>query len=342
MPYALYISHQLCLSEYTDNGSISNLTCDAEKITINFDDSFYNHACLSDKNFLVGKIENNDVCPQATFSVNQGKLEFDIDNCLVEANTTPEEIIFKIDFEIPDSSKEMLGGLILSEGYGSLKYSISCTFDRINQVEATNSVQFVSQDEEFEANVDQEFKIQMKTFDDSSYTNALSYPIVKDYNEELYFQISFDDDALAGQSSNFHLITETCWATPNISQIEQTNVTLIENECESSLFGSILNIVDPRSETTKDEWSSRVFRFPNEEDIVIRCRVRICFEEDDCRRDCTGARKGVRNDVKGKFVEKEISTGILSLKDDDDDKSAGYVPTCYVTLVTLLLGYFFV
>ena len=152
----------------------------------------------------------------------------------------------------------------------------------------------------------------MQTFQDQTYASPLNSPIVKNYGDDLFFQVSFDDTALPGQSSKFHLITESCWATPDINQISQTNVTLIENGCESAIYSSILDIVDPRSSSNVDRWNSRVFRFPDESQIVISCRIKICYDAADCERDCSGRRNAlkIRN---GKKTLEKVKISLLEL-----------------------------
>ena len=233
-----------------------------------------------------------------------------------------------------------LNGLILNEGQGTTKWDVSCTFDRIKQVEVENSVEFSKQDEEFATNVDQDFEIQMQTFPDQTYASAMnkSLPIVTNYGDELFFQISFDDEALPGQSSKFHLITEYCWATPDINQISQTNVTLIEDDCPSVIYSSILDIIDPRNSSNVDRWNSRVFRFPDESQVTIRCRVRICYEEDDCKRDCSGEMR--RNAERGrngkKTLAKEISTGLIILARDEESST---IRSGYAGFLAVMLGF---
>merc|ERR1711865_1357509 len=87
----------------------------------------------------------------------------------------------------------------------------------------------------------------------------------------------------------------------------------IENECVNSAVSSIVDIVDPRTDTNVDQWSSQVFRFPNENDLAIRCQVRICYEADDCVRACANSRRGkllggiiLEND---NTFERTVSTG---------------------------------
>merc|ERR1711907_26506 len=175
------------------------------------------------------------------------------------------------------------------------------------------------------------------------YNNSMSFPIVKNFGEELHFEVSFDDVALPGQSDNFFLIIETCWATPNISEIAESNVTLIENNCESPTYASILDIVDPRASKKVDQWSSSVFRFPDETQVVIRCRVKICYEESDCQRTCSQTRMASAKQGDQKVVEREVSTGLIirateeEVENVQDDESSA-IRLGYTGFLAVMFG----
>jgi len=331
----------------SSSGSIDDVICNAEKLRINFLTIFYQDSCLASTSFTVGEA-NISGCPQKTVSVGQGYIEYDIDDCVIIKTSTTEELTFALDVEINYGTEERVNGLIISDTRSTSKWSANCTFDRINNVEANYSVSYSPPSpEQFNETVTQEFKLKMETFSTDAYTTALSYPISKSYLQDLFFQISFDDAELAGQSSNFHLITESCWATPDIDDILTNNATLIENECVVSAVSSIVDIVSPQASSNVDQWSSQVFRFPNEDDTVIRCQVRICYDSADCVRDCQNRRRrsnkllGGNNLEIGNTFEQIVSTGLISIKNEvaeDGDKSAG-VTACYAMFLIFVMGF---
>ena len=374
--------------ELLKNMKVKNVTCDAEKVTVNFDDQFYQSPCLKGREFtddvktfffkpvLSGNIfsqlrpivgtPNLKSCPQQKIYANAA-IEYGFDDCQVKKVSNSTDLIFNLEFELETSiSGANVVGLVLNGGVRTSKWSVSCTYDRINEVEANNSVS-VSPPviEEFVVDVAQEFTIQMETFSNSNFSAALTYPIVKNYQDSLYFQVSFDDTnpttavgsrALSskktvGQSDNFHLIIESCWATPDINDISTNNVTLIENECVSSAVISIVEINSRDNNTNVDQWTSRVFTFPNEPAVVIKCQVRICYEKADCVRDCKKSRAGrflggksVQN---GKTLERTVSTGTISIRNEvengkdelDDDESAGITTGCAFFVIVICLSF---
>lgn len=349
-------------NELLENMKVKNVTCNAEKVTVNFNDEFYSSPCLGQ--FTVGK-PNVTSCPQQTINTTAA-IEYLFDDCLVEKTSNSTDLNFNLDFEIETSIlSASVPGLILNAEPQTSKWSVSCSYDRINEVQTNNSVsESPPVIEEFVVDVAQEFTIQMETFSTSNYSAALSYPIVKNYQDSLYFQISFDDtnpttavgsralssSKTVGQSDNFHLIIESCWATPDINDISTNNVTLIENECVSSAVRSIVEINSRVNNTNVDQWSSRVFTFPNETAVVIKCQVRICYEQADCVRDCqsVGARNLGDNSVQnGKTLERTVSTGTISIRNEveneedelDDDESAGMTTGCAFFVIMICLSF---
>ena len=307
-------------------------------------------------------------CPQQKIDANAA-IEYGFDDCLVEKTSNSTDLTFNLDFELETSIPgASVPGLILNGGGRTSEWSVSCTYDRINEVQANNSVS-VSPPviEEFVVDVAQEFTIQMETFSTSNYSAALTYPIVKNYQDSLYFQISFDDtnptaavgsralssSKTVGQSDNFHLIIESCWATPDIKDISTNNVTLIENECVSSAVSSIVEINARVNNTQVDQWTSRVFTFPDEPAVVIKCQVRICYEKAECVRDCNQSRAGRflggKSVQSGKTLERTVSTGTISIRNEaehengedtlDDDESAGMTTGCAFFVIMICFSF---
>ena len=220
---------------------------------------------------------------------------------------------------------------MIDEGTSYSKWNVNCTYDRNIDVDQNNSSQFTvdfyPDAEEFELVVEEEFELQIQAFDFYNYTTQemampLSFPVYKYFIDTLHFEIAFNDTALPGQSDRFHLLTETCWATPAYGQISSKNATLIENNCPSYTYSSIVELIDPRNETNTDHWNTRVFRFENEgDDVSIRCRVKICYDVVDCLRNCTGVNtvpsRKRRN--AGLVVEKEVSSGMIRLLGENEE-----------------------
>ena len=101
--------------------------------------------------------------------------------------------------------------------------------------------------------------------------------------------------------------------------------------------------------TNVDQWSSRVFTFPDEPAVVIKCQVRICYEKADCVRACqrskAGRFLGGKSVQNGKTLERTVSTGTISIRNEaenengedtlDDDESAG-MATGYAFFVIMI------
>ena len=84
--------------------------------------------------------------------------------------------------------------------------------------------------------------------------------------------------------------------------------------------GGTTKVENPGTNSNVDQWESQVFRFPNENDLAIRCQVRICYEMADCVRDCKKSRSGGqlisggKTVESGKTLEKTVSTGWIIIR----------------------------
>ena len=126
-------------------------------------------------------------CPQQAIQYN-ATLEYGFDSCLVKKTSNSTDLTFNLNLELETSITEcIVPGLVLNGGGRTSKWSISCTYDRINEAGTNHSVSASPPViEDFVVNVAQDFDINMETFSDSNYSAALSYPILKSYQESLY------------------------------------------------------------------------------------------------------------------------------------------------------------
>jgi hypothetical protein len=335
------------LTAILESEVIQSVNCDAEELSIYFSPDFASHSCLASTNFTVGgEGILNGSCTQRIVPVNLATIYVDIDDCVIAKTTTTEDLIFELEFDIDFGNEVSVSGLIVSDNRGTAKWTTTCTFDRIKEVNSnyTVSSSFLPPAEiQDNSAVTQEFKLKMEVFSTGQYITVLPYPVSKPYLEDLYFQISFDDSQLAGQSDNFYLVTDWCKAKDTNGNFDN----LITDECVADDMNSIVEIPDRALTDSMDRWQSRVFRFPNENEVYIECGVRICYNPEDCERDCSKQLErsselfGGKNLDTGNTFEQTVSTGLIGIKNEvaeDSDKSAG-VTACYALFLIFVAAF---
>lgn len=121
-----------------------------------------------------------------------------------------------------------------------------------------------------------EFPVAMMLYEDSSYETVYNDPPMLNVTDRLYVQthlLKGPEDAV--------IQTKECWATASQNIDDDINYTLIQDYCvdanadERASVDLLTNGVGFTS-----RWEANVFKFVNQPNVFLHCRVRICFSTD--------------------------------------------------------------
>lgn len=125
-----------------------------------------------------------------------------------------------------------------------------------------------------------QFPVAMMLYQDSSYETVYNEAPMLNVTDRLYVQthlLKGPEDAV--------IQTKECWATAGADINDEINYTLIKDYCvdpnadERAQVDMLTNGVSFTS-----RWEANVFKFVNQPNVFLHCRVRICFatEEQTC------------------------------------------------------------
>lgn len=122
-----------------------------------------------------------------------------------------------------------------------------------------------------------EFPVAMMLYQDSSYETVYNEAPMLNVTDRLYVQthlLKGPEDAV--------IQTKECWATSSSNIDDTINYTLIEDFCvdanadERAKVDLLTNGVGFTS-----RWEANVFKFVNQPNVYLHCRVRICFQTEN-------------------------------------------------------------
>lgn len=135
-----------------------------------------------------------------------------------------------------------------------------------------------------------DFPVTMMLYTDSSYQEVYNEPPTLNVTDRLYVQTQL----LKGPEDSV-IQTKECWATASADIEDVTRYQLIQDFCveeEAGRRAEVDLISNGISDTSR--WESNVFKFVDEPNVHLHCRVRICFTTDGntCDQfDCATRRK---------------------------------------------------
>lgn len=135
-----------------------------------------------------------------------------------------------------------------------------------------------------------DFPVTMMLYTDSTYQEVYNEPPTLNVTDRLYVQTQL----LKGPEDSV-IQTKECWATASADIEDVTRFQLIQDYCVDGEAGNRAEvdlITNGISRTSR--WESNVFKFVDEPNVHLHCRVRICFTTDGntCDQfDCASRRK---------------------------------------------------
>lgn len=121
-----------------------------------------------------------------------------------------------------------------------------------------------------------EFPVAMMLYQDNSYESVYNEPPMLNVTDRLYVQTH-----LLKGPEDASIQTKECWATASSNIDDEINYTLIQDFCvdanadERAKVDLLTNGVGFTS-----RWEANVFKFVNQPNVFLHCRVRICFATD--------------------------------------------------------------
>jgi len=135
-----------------------------------------------------------------------------------------------------------------------------------------------------------DFPVTMMLYTDSTYQEVYNEPPTLNVTDRLYVQTQL----LKGPEDSV-IQTKECWATASADIEDTTRYQLIQDYCvdeEAGRRAEVDLLTNGVADTSR--WESNVFKFVDEPNVHLHCRVRICFTADGntCDQfDCATRRK---------------------------------------------------
>lgn len=168
-----------------------------------------------------------------------------------------------------------------------------------------------------------EFPVAMMLYQDNTYETVYNEPPMLNVTDRLFVQthlLKGPEDAV--------IQTKECWATASQNIDDEINYTLIEDFCvdpnadERAKVDLLTNGVGFTS-----RWEANVFKFVNQDNVYLHCRVRICFPTADNQCDAFNCETSRKRRAAGQDVAREedvvVSIGPLTLGADVIQISTG-------------------
>lgn len=301
--------------------------CGDEYMTVVFSQKFLTKTSLTGRQLQIKSVAN---CDNAVYS-SSSRLSVRLgSSCFVKKEQDEENFYYTFEVEMPP---ENLNGVITNWGN---HWMATCEYGRRKSVTTLNqngdlvpALEWVphtgeSGQEDFlklsgSEYGQGEFSVQLESYHSSAYAQkfgADEYPLQFNMGERLNLEINFSNE---NQSSHLFLVAEQCWAQPAVGS--NTKYGLIDNRCADADLVSI----EDRPAYNVDRWSTQVFKFPGDTLFVhITCDVLICFDADDCDRQCNKRRKrrAAARTQRVQVVHKQVSLGEIRVLGEQQKSQA--------------------